>query len=59
MEIKEKIIQRMNDLSKEIEDLVSERSSLHDRINEINVRIAHIVGAIQELDSLCREDKNE
>lgn len=58
MTIQQKIKDRMNELSDEVQNLITEREEAHDRINEINVRIAHIVGAIQELDALSKEDEN-
>ena len=58
MTIQQKIKDRINELSDEVQNLITEREEAHDRINEINVRIAHIVGAIQELDALSKEDEN-
>ena len=57
----EKLNARMIDLSEEAETLVNKRSELHDEIENINIRLAHLVGAMQELDSLKRslEDGNE
>jgi prefoldin subunit 5 len=56
----DKLNARMIDLSEEAETLVNKRSELHDEIERINVRLAHLVGAMQELDSLKRslEDGN-
>lgn len=56
----DKLNARMIDLSEEAEALVNKRSELHDEIEKINVRLAHLVGAMQELDSLKRslEDDN-
>jgi uncharacterized coiled-coil DUF342 family protein len=56
----DKLNARMIDLSEEAETLVNKRSELHDEIENINVRLAHLVGALQELDSLKRslEDGN-
>jgi uncharacterized coiled-coil DUF342 family protein len=56
----DKLNARMIDLSEEAEVLVNKRSELHDEIEKINVRLAHLVGAMQELDSLKRslEDGN-
>ena len=58
MTIQQKMKDRINELSDEVQNLITEREEAHDRINEINVRIAHIVGAIQELDALSKEDEN-
>lgn len=58
MEIKEKIKSRISELSKEIEELIAERETIHERIHEINIRIAHIVGAIEELDKIDKEEEN-
>lgn len=49
-----KINLRINEISSEAEALVSRRSDLHNEIEKINVRIAHLVGAMHELDSLKR-----
>lgn len=57
--LKEKILNRMQELSSEIEALVEERSSHYERIDEINTRMAHIVGAMQELDSLKGEEEEK
>jgi prefoldin subunit 5 len=56
----DKLNARMIDLSEEAEVLINKRSELHDEIEKINVRLAHLVGAMQELDSLKRslEDGN-
>lgn len=56
----DKLTARMISLTEEAESLVSKRSELHDEIEKINVRLAHLVGAMQELDSLKRslEDGN-
>lgn len=56
----DKLNARMIDLSEEAESLVNKRSELHDEIEKINIRLAHLVGAMQELDSLKRslEDGN-
>lgn len=59
MDIQQKIKDRVNELSDEVQNLITEREEAHERINEINMRIAHIVGAIQELDALSKEDENE
>lgn len=57
----DKLTARMISLTEEAESLVAKRSELHDEIENINVRLAHLVGAMQELDSLKRslEDGNE
>lgn len=56
----DKLTARMISLTEEAESLVAKRSELHDEIEKINVRLAHLVGAMQELDSLKRslEDGN-
>ena len=59
VDIQQKIKDRVNELSDEVQNLITEREEAHERINEINMRIAHIVGAIQELDALSKEDENE
>jgi prefoldin subunit 5 len=46
--------QRMSELADEAEELVNKRAELHDTIEKINVRLAHVVGALQELDTLKR-----
>jgi hypothetical protein len=59
VDIKQKIKDRIDELSNEVQNLITEREEAHERINEINVRVAHIVGAIQELDALSKEEGNE
>lgn len=56
MDLKEKVKERIDGLSNELQELITEREDIHERINDINVRIAHIVGAIEELDKLSREE---
>ena len=51
----EKLKERMLKLANEAEELVNRRSDLENEIETINVRLAHIVGAMQELDSLQKE----
>jgi hypothetical protein len=55
--MQQKIKDRIDTLSNEVQNLITEREEAHERINEINMRIAHIVGAIQELDVLIKEDE--
>lgn len=50
----DKLTTRITELAQEAEDLVNKRSDLEDEINKINVRLAHLVGALQELDELKR-----
>ena len=57
--MKTKIKQRIDILSARAEALVQEREEAMNTIDQINTEIAHIVGAIQELDSFLREDENE
>jgi len=57
--MKDKIKQRIDTLSARAEALVQEREEAMNRIDQINTEIAHIVGAIQELDSFLRENENE
>ena len=57
MNMQQKIKDRIDTLSNEVQNLITEREEAHERINEINMRIAHIVGAIQELDVLIKEDE--
>jgi hypothetical protein len=45
---------RMGELADEAEELVNKRAELHDTIEKINVRLAHVVGALQELDNIKR-----
>jgi chaperonin cofactor prefoldin len=56
VDLKEKVKERIDGLSNELQELITEREDIHERINDINVRIAHIVGAIEELDKLSREE---
>lgn len=49
---------RMGELADEAEELVNKRAELHDAIEKINVRLAHVVGALQELDNLKRRMEN-
>jgi len=56
------IDEQMRKLSTEGESLVKKRSELEEEIQNINVRITQIVGALQELDNLKRiatDDKQE
>jgi hypothetical protein len=51
----DKLKERMSKLAQEAEDLVNRRSDLENEIETINVRLAHIVGAMQELESIYKE----
>jgi predicted nuclease with TOPRIM domain len=53
-----KINARIEELSKEAEALVNRRSELEAELEESNVRLSQIVGAIQELDSMRKEISN-
>ena len=57
--MKDKIKQRIDSLSIRAEELVQEREQAMNRIDQINTEIAHIVGAIQELDSLLNENEEK
>ena len=57
--MKDKIKQRIDSLSIRAEELVQEREQAMNRIDQINTEIAHIVGAIQELDSLLKDPEQE
>jgi methyl-accepting chemotaxis protein len=57
--MKDKIKKRIEALSTRAEQLVQEREDASIKIDQINTEIAHIVGAIQELDSFLRENENE
>jgi len=59
MNLKDKIAERINQLSTEVETLVEERANHYQRIDEINTHIAHLVGALKELDALSKEDSDE
>jgi predicted nuclease with TOPRIM domain len=53
-----KINARIEELSKEAEALVNRRSELEAELEESNVRLSQIVGAIQELDLMRKEISN-
>lgn len=56
-----KVNARMAQISEEAEGLVARRSQLHSELEKIEVKLAHLVGAMQELDLLKRslEDGKE
>lgn len=54
----DKLNSRIIELSEEAETLVAKRAELLDETEKINVRLAHLVGAMQELDSLKRSLEN-
>lgn len=57
----DKVNARMAQIAEEAEDLVARRSQLHGELESIEVKLAHLVGAMQELDLLKRslEDGKE
>lgn len=57
--MKEKLIKKLSDLSEEAEKLVAERSEINDRFNQIEVRLAQVIGAMQEIDSLLKEENHQ
>ncbi len=59
MDFKEKVQEKMNQLSTEAQNLIEERGNIYGRVDEINTRLAQIVGALQELDALVKEDNDE
>lgn len=58
-DLKEKIKNRIDELSTEFQNLVEERNEAHQRIDQINTRIAQIVGALNELGPLAVEEKED
>lgn len=48
----ENIKKRINELSQEAHDLVEKRASLHASLDECNVRLTQIMGALQELEAI-------
>ena len=59
MDLKEKVKNRMDELSIELESLVEERGNAHQRIDQINTRLAQIVGALNELGQLSVEETQD
>jgi peptidoglycan hydrolase CwlO-like protein len=59
-DMREKIENRIEELSKEIQSLVGERTDLLDRLDKIEVRVHQIAGSIGELHNLLvgEEDGN-
>jgi len=53
--MKDKIITKINTLSKELESLVQEREQMQKRDQEIEVRLNQLVGAIYELQQLTAD----
>lgn len=51
--------EQIRKLSSEGEGLVKRRSEHEEEIQKINVRVAQIVGALQELDNLKRTVEND
>lgn len=51
--------EQIRKLSSEGEGLVQRRSEHEEEIQKINVRVAQIVGALQELDNLKRTVEND
>ena len=50
--MKNAIESRLEKLSKEINDLIKEKQILHNRMDEIDVRVHQLTGAIYELQSI-------
>ena len=48
----ENINKRINELSQEAHDLVEKRAALHSSLDECNVRLTQIMGALQELEAI-------
>lgn len=55
----DKVKARMNELADEAENLYKRKIEIEEERERIEVRMAQVVGAMQELDSLLREQKVE
>lgn len=53
--MKRLIINRLQDLSKEIESLTEEKKTLSKHLNDIEIRLHQLVGAIYELQRLLNQ----
>lgn len=51
----DKITKRMSELSEEMSSLMSQRDNYYATIDQINVRMNQIAGAIMELDKIKQE----
>jgi TolA-binding protein len=54
--MKQRIEERISELSQEIQDLNQERESMYKRNREIEIRMHQLVGAIYELQLLASQD---
>lgn len=50
----DKVNARISKIAEEAESLVFRRSEIHSELEKIEVRLAHLVGAMRELDLLKR-----
>ena len=57
--MKEKIQQKLQELSKEIENLNKERQMLSERDREVEIRMHQVVGAIYELQQLIGDQDHQ
>lgn len=57
--MKDRINARLVELSNELEQLINRRSDIQGELESIDVRIAQMAGAMQELSSLIQEEKND
>ena len=57
--MKEKIQQKLQELSKEIENLNKERQLLSERDREVEIRMHQVVGAIYELQQLIGDQDRQ
>jgi prefoldin subunit 5 len=57
--VKQKLINKIEELSKECQQLISKREQHHQAIKDIETRLHQIAGAITTLDAIVKEDKGE
>jgi predicted nuclease with TOPRIM domain len=57
--MQQKLIDKIEELSKECQQLITKREQHYTAIKEIETRLHQIAGAITALDSLIKENKGE
>lgn len=57
--MKERLLKKIEDLSKEAAKLSQDREELYKSIEQVNIRLHQIIGAIRELDQLVKESEGE
>ena len=57
--MKQQLVDKIEELSKECQQLISKREQHHAAIREIEIRLHQIAGAITAIDSIIKEDKSE